>query len=159
MREPQLLVDFLNYDQWCSIFGVDRYNPPWFSFIRQRQRHLFLVEVSTRPDWPSTHFGGPHDWGVKAKTCNFLNFLILEKCFFRLEKHYWYLPKIEAKWPNILRENRKVSMAIMASRLLKPVLSENYTILSSLVSACLHELNKSSFFGGPVFIQPIRAIW
>jgi len=25
--------------------------------------------------------------------------------------------------------------------------------------ACLHDRNKSGFFGGPAFIQPIRAIW
>jgi len=31
-----------------------------------------------------------------------------------------------------------------------------YTLLSIL--AYLHDQNKSGFFGGPVFIQPIRAI-
>jgi len=25
--------------------------------------------------------------------------------------------------------------------------------------ACLHDQNKSGFYGGPAFIQPIRAIW
>jgi len=25
--------------------------------------------------------------------------------------------------------------------------------------ACLHDQNKSGFFGGPAFIQPVRTIW
>jgi len=29
---------------------------------------------------------------------------------------------------------------------------------SSLNIACLHDQNKNGFFGGPAFIQPIRAI-
>jgi len=28
----------------------------------------------------------------------------------------------------------------------------------SILLACLHDQNKSGFFGGPAFIQPIRAI-
>jgi len=33
----------------------------------------------------------------------------------------------------------------------------HYFVTSYL--ACLHDQNKSGFFGGPAFIQPIRAIW
>jgi len=29
----------------------------------------------------------------------------------------------------------------------------------SRLLACLHDQNKSGFYGGPAFIRPIRAIW
>jgi len=34
-----------------------------------------------------------------------------------------------------------------------------HTAMFSKQLACLHDQNRSGFFGGPAFIQPIRAIW
>jgi len=38
------------------------------------------------------------------------------------------------------------------------IVSNMKFVLYSTLIACLHEQNKSVFFGGPAFISPIRAI-
>jgi len=39
------------------------------------------------------------------------------------------------------------------------VLINLLSVKKSVLVACLHDQNKSGFFGGPAFIQPFRAIW